>query len=193
MALTINPAVSGTNRKWARDSVSFFIGTFFGATASLLVILGILALVNSVLPRTWLAYVVAPPILWAVLHDLGIQLPLPYRQQQVPESLRDELPTAAVAFVYGFQLGIGFLTLFTYSTQLAFILALPLIGSTVQVLLGIALFALGKSIVLATALGTKDVEEIPGRFRSTRLQARVLRLTNAGASVAILIALLVGS
>jgi hypothetical protein len=193
MALTINPAVSGTRKRWLSHSASFFLGALVGGLLALLVILAVFASLRLVLPRHWLAVTIALPIGWAVLHDLGVPLPLPYRRQQVPEGLRGVLPTGGVAFVYGLQLGVGFLTFFTYSVQLAFLFALPFLDAGWQMFSAVGLFALGKTIVLAAAVGAPDVESIPNRFRSSRARVRILRLTTGATSAALVAIVLLNS
>jgi hypothetical protein len=183
MALTVNPAVSGTRRNWVFNVFGFFVGAFAGALVSLLSVLLVVVTLSSVLPRTVVVAVAVLTIAWAVFHDLGVPLPLPYRSRQVPEELRRALPTGVVATVFGFQLGIGFLTLFTYSTQLAMLLALPFLPSAGAMISAVAIFALGKAIVLGATIGTSSPDELVTRFRWGRHRMRTLRMTTAAASV----------
>lgn len=188
MALTINPAVSRGERGWLVDSVSFFAGTLLGATASLTVCLAVVLGLSAVVPPGLVVGALVALVVAAALHDLGVPVPLPYRQRQVPEVLRDLLPTSAVAFVFGAMLGVGFLTLFTYSTHLALLVALPLLPSLGAMLAAVAVFALGKSLVLASVAGTSTLEDVPLRFRWSRPRIRVLRATTAALSLALAVA-----
>lgn len=189
MALTINPAVSRGRRGWIIDSGAFFGGALLGAVASLALCLAVIAGASAVLPGELVIGILVFVVVAAALHDLGLPIPLPYRQRQVPEWLREMLPTSAVAFVFGAMLGFGFLTLFTYSTHLALLAALPLLPSLGAMVAALVVFALGKSLVLASVTGTTTLEEVPGRFRWSRPRIRVLRATTAALSLALAVAI----
>jgi hypothetical protein len=193
MALTINPAVSGTRRKWILHSLGFLAGAFAGSLVALLLVLIIVAAASLLVPTAAIVAVSVSVILWAALHDLGVPLPLPYRSQQVPEWLRNVLPPGAVATAFGFQLGVGFLTLFTYSTHLAILVALPFLSSLGSMVAVIAIFAIGKTIVLAATLGTTSTQELLPRFDSSRRRMHALRLTTATASILVAAALIATS
>jgi hypothetical protein len=192
MAVTVNPAVSGTRRNWALHVFGFFIGAFGGALVSLLAMLLVVVTLSSLISGTLVVAIAIVVIAWAALHDLGFPLPLPYRRQQVPEGLRSVLPTGIVATVFGFQLGIGFLTLFTYSTQLAMLVALPFLPSAGAMISVVAIFAFGKALVLAATVGAASTEELVSRFRWGKRRMRALRITTAAASI-LLAATLVAS
>jgi len=189
MALTINPAVSGTRRRWVLNSFGFTVGAFVGAMVSLLLMLVGVVTLSVLISRGVIVVIAVCIISWAILHDLGVPLPLPYRRQQVPEWLRNVLPPGVVATAFGFQLGIGFLTLFTYSTQLAFLIALPFLSSLGAMIAVVAMFALGKAIVLFATIDSFSTEELTSRFRWGRTRMLVLRITTAGASTLIAVAL----
>ena len=93
-----------------------------------------------------------------------------------------------VALVYGGELGIGFLTRFTFSTHLAFVVALPLVGSMRSVAILALVFALGKSIVVLTSLGGRSYGEFERRIlvrHATRTSKQnVLRIANAAVTTA---------
>lgn len=183
MALTINPAVSGTRTRWFVHIAAFFAGVWLGGLISLAMVLAIVGGLSSVLPRAALAAVLLAVVVWAAGKDLGFPLWLPYRQRQVPEWLRDALPPGGIAAFYGVMLGVGFLTLFTYSTQLAVLVALPFVRPEATMLGAMAAFAAGKTLVLATATGASSSAAVAARFHWTRHRARVLRLTTAAMSL----------
>jgi hypothetical protein len=183
MALTVNPAVSRNRKQWLIHAALFFMGSFVGCIAAALLGLSVVELLALVLTGKAVAALAAGAILWAVLHDLGVPLPLPYRQRQVPEWLRDVLPAGAVAAAYGFMLGVGFLTLFTYSAQLAAILSLPFLGSLWEVVAVASVFAAAKTLVLLAAVGATSVSEIPARFHWSRSRIVMLRLATACVSL----------
>jgi hypothetical protein len=191
MALTINPAVSGSRRKWAINSLAFAVGAFTGALVSLLLMLLAMVTLAIVVPRAFVTAIAVAAILWAALHDLGAPLPLPYRRQQVPERLRSLLPAGVVATAFGFQLGIGFLTLFTYSTQLAVLIVLPFLPSLGAMIGVVAIFALGKAIVLLATIDSSSPDDLVARFQWGKARMRVLRMTTAAASVLVAVALVV--
>jgi hypothetical protein len=181
MGLTINPAVSGGRRRWLGRSAAFFVGVFFGGLLTLAGLLALVAVADHVLPIGRLAVVAAAAIAWAVLHDLGFPLPLPYRNRQVPEWLREVLPQSVVAAIFGGMLGIGFLTLFTYSTQLAVFLALPFLGSVAGMLGVVAIFAIGRTMVLASVARARSLDEVPVYWDATGVL--VLRMATAAVSL----------
>lgn len=192
MAMTIHPAVSGTMRRWGLEAALFAAGAFVGALTSLVVLSIAVNALESLVPLTVLVGLVAAVIVWAVVHDLGVPVPLPYRRRQVPEPFRDWMPREATATIFGFTLGIGFLTLFTYSAQLAFFLLVPFANSTTVLIGGALAFALGKSIVLIQALQTKTVSDVVSRLVSKRMELVFLRGASATIAIVAAISLIVG-
>jgi hypothetical protein len=189
MALTINPTVSRGHPRFLLHSVAFFLGTIVGGLVSLLAMLAVVAALGLVAPAHALPLLVLPVIAWAVLRDLGLPLPMPYRHAQVPEWLREVLPTSAIAATYGLMLGVGFVTLFTYSAQLAMLLALPFLGSLGAMILVVTLFALGKTTVLMAGFGAVSFDHIANRFVWSAHRIRVLKLSTAFASTALAVVL----
>jgi hypothetical protein len=190
MATTINPAVSGVSyRRWSFHVVLYTIGVAMGALLCYAVVYGLYSAITYSLPRwAWLA-VAAPFLALVVLRDLGARVRVPYPERtQVPEWLRHVLPPALVALAYGGELGVGFLTRFTYSTHLAFVVALPLVGSARTVLALALLFALGKTIVVVTSLGGRSYGEFERRIllrqASSNSKQYVLRFANAALTTA---------
>jgi hypothetical protein len=190
MATTINPAVSGvTYRRWSLHVALYTMGVAVGALASYAVVYALYAAVTFALPQwAWVA-AAAPLLTLVVLRDLGASVRVPYPERtQVPEWLRHVLPPALVALAYGGELGVGFLTRFTYSTHLAFVVALPLVGSTGTVVALALLFALAKTIVVVTSLGGRSYGEFERRIllrhASNNSKQNVLRLANAAVTLA---------
>lgn len=183
MALTINPTVSGSRTRFISHVGAFVTGVYVGALASALVVMALFFLLTTGLPESWVVGLFLVAIAWGVLHDLGIPVRLPYRPGQVPEWIRDALPQGAVAALFGVQLGAGFLTFFTYSTQLAMLLIIPFLGGLADILLVLGVFAIGKALVLVSALGTTSADQVTTRFSWTPVGHRVLRLTTAATSV----------
>lgn len=150
MAATITPAVSGSRSRWCLNTASFFVGALFGAVVTLLASLLLIQALLIVATPSQLRVAASALLGWAVLREVGLSVPLPYRSRQVPEWLREALPMSAVAATYGFMLGIGFLTHFTTSAHMAFVVLLPFLGSTETMLLATLFLAVGKTIVLMT-------------------------------------------
>jgi hypothetical protein len=190
MATTINPAVSGVSyKRWSYHVALYTAGVAAGALVSYAVAYGLYSAVTFALP-TWTWLVATSPLLaLVVLRDLGKRVRVPYPERtQVPEWLRHMLPPGLVALVYGGELGVGFLTRFTYSTHLAFVVALPLIGSLRTVAALALVFALGKSIVVVTSLGGRSYGEFERRIlvrHTTRItEQNILRIANAAVTTA---------
>lgn len=188
MAMTINPAVSGGRYRWFRDVAAFFVGAAFGAAIALSAVLLVVDVAAAILPFDWLIAGAVAVIAWAALHDLGVPLPLPYRERQVPDWLRDVLPPVVVAAVFGAMLGVGFLTLFTYSTHLAVLVSLPFLDSAGAMLAAVMVFAAGKTAVLAGVAGVHSLDAIPAYWNPARV--RILRLATAATSLVVGLALL---
>jgi hypothetical protein len=194
MALTINPAGSGTRGRWLADAGSFFAGVLVGALTSAAVVMGVVGLLSLLVPGAWLPLLVLPLAVPVALRELGLQVPVPYRNQQVPEWWRSVLPTGAVALAYGLMLGVGFATLFVTSAHLVVLLALPFVGSAWALLGVVAAFAAGKTLVLYLAEGTSSHGDVIARLsvaESTSTTSRwARRVTGLGASALILATLL---
>jgi hypothetical protein len=182
MALTINPAVSGTRREWVLQSLSFFLGSVLGGLVTLLLILAVTSGLISLFGRQPVVIGFVVVVVFAILRDFGVPVLLPYRSRQVPELLREQLPGAAFAAAYGFELGVGFLTLFTYSIHLAVVLALPFLPATWEMLAAVVLFALGRSVVLLITMGAREVDEVAERFYWTPRLNLLLKVTTAAGS-----------
>lgn len=185
MVDTINPAVSGSRRTWVRQIGGFLLGSYAGAMASALLVIVIFVplrhYLGDLLPL--LVVVVATPV---VLRDFGVRVPVPYRQDQVPEWIRHVLPPVPTAIVYGAQLGFGFLTRFTKSTHMAFLLIIGAIGFTPIILASIGVYAFARTLVLGAGIGTETVQEVFARFQWSSRRDLVLKVTaSAGTFLAL--------
>lgn len=190
MALTINSAVSGTRRTFLASAITYVIGVAIGGLGALVVVLLTLGVLRAVAPALAAAVVAAVAIGWAVTRDLGVPLPVPYRQHQVPERLRDLLPLPGVAAAFGVQLGIGFLTRYTYSTQVAVLVALPFLRSGTEMVAVVSAFALGKALVLIVGSNVTSLDELSSRFRFNAPRRRTLLIVTTAMSILILALLL---
>lgn len=139
MVETINPAVCGTRARFMKSLAAYFVGSAIGGGLVIAAVASFV-LVAGVLP--WIALTIFA-IGLAVVKDAGIRVPVPYRRRQVPEWLRDIVPMPVTGFVFGFELGIGFLTHFTSSAHLTVVLLAGWMATQSP--------AAGMSIVLAQA------------------------------------------
>jgi hypothetical protein len=168
--MSINPAVGRVSRRrWRLHVGVFALGVSIGALATYVAVRALYVLVATVSPAAWLA-VALPMVGLAAVHDLGMAVPIPYpARRQVPEWLRRVAPPGVTAAAFGAQLGTGFLTRFTYSTHTGFVALLATQAPPVVVGSAVLIFALTKSIVVATS--STDVAPashermLLGRFR----------------------------
>jgi hypothetical protein len=192
MALTINPAGSGTRSRWLADTGTFFVGVLLGALASAAVIITAVGLLSLFVPRAWLPVTVLPLAGLAVLRELG--LPVPYRNRQVPEWWRSVLPTRLMSLAYGLALGFGFATLFTSAAHTVMLLALPFVDSAWALLGILAIHAAGKTVVLYLGQGTGSHDDVLNRLTVAENASTPRRwarhLTALGASAIVLATLL---
>jgi hypothetical protein len=185
MVQTINPAVSGGRAKWIVGIVAFFCGAAAGAAVTL----GASAFVGDLLVQLgaaqWLRWACVLILIAAMLRELGLAIPLPYKSRQVPEPWRWKLPFCASACGYGAVLGLGFATLFVSSSHLAMVLGVAGAGSFTLAASAAILFATGKTVVFLSVVGTHSLEDvlasIPFRFRNEH--RRILARNTAGVLV----------
>lgn len=186
MASTFNPAVSG-RRNWISASATFAIAVFVGALATMAVVLAVCWLLASSVGLAAAVASASALLGLGVARDLGLTAPLPYRRGQVPEWLRDVLPPVPLAAAFGFMLGAGFLTLFTFSVHLAFVVALPWLSLS-SALMAVTVFALGKTVVVISTAGVDQIASVHSRLTLTRAGYRTLQLAMAFVSLAVLAA-----
>lgn len=194
MAMTVNPAVSGVSyRRWTLHLGMFVAGVAGGALLTYAVVHALYTLLALASPAAWLL-VALPVVALAALRDLGVKAPVPYPTgRQVPAWLRHMVAPSVAAVAYGAQLGVGFLTNFTYSTHTAFVALLATQAQIGVVGAGVLAFSLSKSIVLVTSLTPRSEHRFLERFqnRLPRHGRRVLRLASAAFALATAVALIV--
>ena len=163
---------------------------FVGALTSAAAVIGVVGLLSLLVPGAWLPLVLLPLTVPVALRELGLQPPVPYRNQQVPEWWRSVLPTGVVALAYGLMLGLGCATLFVTSAHLVVLLALPFVGSAWALLGVVAAFATGKTLVLYLAGGTSSHGDVIARLSVSESMSTpsrwARRVTGLGASALIL-------
>jgi hypothetical protein len=191
MALAITPTVSGSTRNWLRDVALYAAGAAVAAILTLAVSTLAFALVAD-LSSTQVALDTAVTVVAiAALHDLGLPIPMPYRQRQVPSGWRTSVPnTAAMASIYGFALGLGFVTLYTSSLHLALIALAPASASSPTVVAAALAYAVGKATPILVAVGTETHDQVLERViraRTTGVSRLVRHLVTAGLSLGLVI------
>ncbi len=187
MVEAIAPVVCGGDRR--RYVLAVFLHTLGAAVAAGLLgaLLGATGgLMGAPWGRAGLLILAALAAAYA-LREAGLPLPLPDRHKQVPEWWRSFFSPPVAALLYGFGLGVGFLTFLTFGTFVAVAAAALLSGEPA---LGIALCApfgaaRGLSVAISwsaqTSEETGDVVERLERLMSTGAP----RALNAAALVAV--------
>ncbi|MGH2724283.1 MAG: hypothetical protein ACRDI0_08455 [Actinomycetota bacterium] len=194
MALTINPAGSGSRTRWLGNASAFLSGVWMGALLSAGVALVVVDFLSLFLTTEWLVLLFVLFALLAMARDVGLRAPVPYRTRQVPEWWRSAMPLGAASFGYGSLLGFGFAAPFSSSTHALFVAALPFVRSPLAVLSAVILFGLGKTIVLTLTHNTHSESGLLLDLPSTELRNRaalwVRRATSLSASLLVLVSLL---
>ena len=152
MVETIDPVVHGGRR--SRYLVSVFLHAL-GATLAAAVV-GLLAgAAGMAVGAPWgvagLAALIAIAALYAVRELTGLPVPIPDRHRQVPEWWRSFYSRHVAALLYGFGLGVGYLTFLSFGTYVAVTAAAFVSGDP---LLGAALcapFGLGRALSVVAA------------------------------------------
>lgn len=189
MALTIQPAGSGSRGAWTADVVTFLLGVLVGSLASAALVVAIIGTAGLFLDRAIVATALVGLILLVALRDLGLRVPVPYRSKQVPEWWRDALSPRSVLVAFGVMLGFGFATPFTSAAHIAFLMAIPYLPTTGAVVACLICFAVGKTLVLQMGVGAAShadvIDRISGRESSGRLRRVARRLVSVGGAVAV--------
>jgi hypothetical protein len=187
MAMTFTPAVRG-GRRWVGDVIVFGGAVLIGASVALLVVVMVVGALTYAVSESVARGLIVAVVATAVLRDLGVRSPVPYRGRQVPEHFRELLPRRALAATYGVVLGLGFATRFTFAAHTATWLALPFLSEPLQAA-ALPLYTLGKTLPLVAAAGARSSDDVDRRFRWSRNRERVLR--GASATFAAVLALVI--
>jgi hypothetical protein len=162
MVETITPVVHGGRR--SRYLVSLTLHALGATLAAALV--GLLAgALGALLGAPWgqigLIVVGAFALIYALRELLGLPIPVPDRHQQVPLWWRSFYSPPVTAVLYGFGLGIGYLTYLSFGTYFvvtiaAFASGNPLVGAALC-----APFGLARAISVVMANRGADVDDRP--------------------------------
>lgn len=184
MALTISPAGSGSRRNWRQGSLGFTAGLLLGATATYFPALALARLLALLLGTAGVR--VAILVVWAfgAAADFGHAGLGLYRNAQVPESWRRAMSPTWAATAYGTMLGLGFATFFTTSLHLSVLVGASVSGSLLVGLGAVALYALGKAVVVLVGAGTGTLEEVSQRVTNASGNSRPAVWVRRGTSLA---------
>jgi hypothetical protein len=162
MVETITPVVNGSR---VRYLWSIVLHTF-GATVAAAAFGALLGAIGALLRAPWgeagLAAIGLVAGLYLLRDAVGVPIPIPDRHKQVPAWWRNFYSPPVAALLYGFGLGIGFLTFLTFGTFVAVAVAAvasgdPLIGAALCAPFGLAR---GLSILVGVRWSMEDVDEV---------------------------------
>ena len=192
MALSINPAVCRDRIEWVSAVWLFGVGVWLSAMGVALAAIGVFGALSLVVGRTGYVILASLAVALACARDLGVNLPLPYRRGQVPEVFRDTFGVRGFSFVFGLQLGAGFLTHFTTSFHMLMVVTVPLVTSAVGIPLAVAAFALGKLVMVLAAGKCDSLDDIESCLPNGLAHTRFMHVSVGLASFAIATVILVG-
>lgn len=187
MALTMGPAVSRASQR-SPARIAYAAAMFVGVEMAYAAVAGVEHLLVKLDLRVAVGVVLILVGL-AILRDIGVRAPVPYADLQVAEWLRDLLPLWGVALSFGWLLGLGFVTKFTFSVHTALLLVMPLIVSP-AVALGVLGVWVAARLLVTFVGGEEDPAALCVYFEQARRRLGALRLTSALSS-ALALALLV--
>jgi cytochrome c biogenesis protein CcdA len=119
MVETITPAVhGGRNFSYYRSVALHVLGAMFSAALFGLALGGLGALLGGPWEAGAWAVVIAA-VLYAARELLGLPVPLPDLDRQVPEWWRTYFSPPIASFLYGLGLGVGYLTFLSFGTLVA--------------------------------------------------------------------------
>lgn len=183
MALTINPAGSGTRREWAIDSLIFVLAASVGALGAVVLVLVAATTLGLLVQDTWLLMLSLGLIGIAILREIGAPVPVPYRGRQVPEWWRTLMPLRLASFAYGVVLGFGFATPFTSAGHMAALLAVPFVRSWWIPFAVAGLTGVGRGLALTVGLGAEEHEEVLGKVTGIELTSYSRRVARRAVNV----------
>lgn len=183
MVETITPVVYGGDLRRYYTAVALHVA---GATLSAAAFGLLLGVVGFALGAPWgqagLAAVAIVALIYAARELLGVPVPLPDLDRQVPEWWRTFFGPYVAAFLYGLGLGIGYLTFLSFGTLVA-VTAGAVSGGDPWV--GAALMApFGTARALGVLAGRGDVARVLDLLETDRARRRAAYL-NGGVLVSL--------
>jgi hypothetical protein len=101
----------------------FALGIFCGASTTYGILRGLLHDELGLHHMGILVFVIVAAV-WSSMRDLGAHIPVPYLHRQVPEWFRSLFPVPVTSVLFGFMLGLGFVTKFTYGVHMTLLAVL---------------------------------------------------------------------
>lgn len=193
MALSINPAVCRDRIEWVSAVSLFGVGVWLSAMGVALAAIGVFGALSLLVGKTGYTILASLAVVLACARDLGVDLPLPYRRGQVPEIFRDTFGVRGFSFVFGLQLGAGFLTHFTTSFHMLMVVTLPLVASVAGIPLALTAFALGKLVMVVATAKCDSPDDIESCVPNGLSHTRFMHLSAGMSSLAIATVVLITS
>ena len=182
MVETIAPVVHGDRRSSYRLSLLLHGVASALAAAAVGALAGAVGLLLGAPWRWGWAVIAGLALLYTVREATGLRVPIPDRHQQVPLWWRSFYSPRVSSFLYGFGLGIGYLTYLSFGTYVvvsaaAFASGDPLVGAAIS-----APFGLGRALSVALANARSSEDRPSGIDTVDALSGtRWPKLVNAGA------------
>ena len=158
MVETIAPVVHGDRRSSYRIALALHALGSILAAACVGAVAGTFGmLLGAPWSWGWIA-VAAAAVLYAIREITGLRVPIPDRHQQVPLWWRSFYSARVSSLLYGFGLGIGYLTYLSFGTYVVVTAAALVTGNPLAGALISAPFGLGRalSVALANARAGED-------------------------------------
>lgn len=182
MALSINPAVCRDRIEWMSAVSLFAFGVWLSTMGIAVAAIAVFGGLSLAVGKTGYAVLGFLVVAVACLRDLGLNLPLPYRKGQVPEIFRDTFGVRIFSFIFGLQLGAGFLTYFTTSFHMLMVVSLPLVASAATIPLAAGAFALGKLVMVLTTARYSSLDDVESCLPNGLAHTRVMHFSAGLAS-----------
>ncbi|HEY7873875.1 MAG TPA: hypothetical protein VIG64_02015 [Actinomycetota bacterium] len=192
MVTTIDPVVhGGRTRTYVAAIVLHVLGATAAATAFGAALGGLGAVTGAPWGAAGLRIVVVVAALYLLREAAGVPVPLPDRKRQVPEWWRTFYSAPVTALLYGFGLGIGFMTFLTFGTFVAVAVVALASGDVAAGALVCGPFGLarGLSVLVAARAGGRSALDRLERASATPEPRLVNALALAGVGVAGVLAL----
>ena len=193
MVETIAPVVHGGSRNRYHSTLALHA---LGATAAAALVGLVAATIGMLLGAPWGAagwlVVAGAALVYCAREMFGLPIPVPDRHQQVPLWWRSFYSPSVTAVLYGFGLGIGYLTYLSFGTYFvvtiaAFASGSPLIGAALCAPFGLAR---ALSVAVANRGATADgpsgidrVDDLAGTRWPKLVNAAALLVVSAVAAV----------
>jgi hypothetical protein len=181
MVETITPVVHGGSTKRYLASIALHtLGATLAAAAFGALLGGLGALLRAPWGRAGSLAILVLAALYLLREALGAPVPLPDRHRQVPEWWRTFYSPPVASLLYGFGLGIGFLTFLTFGTFVAVAAGALASGDPVTGALLCAPFGLARGLSVLAGVGAERAISVLDELSATPWPRAVNSLALAG-------------